>query len=414
MTKKFKPHVLDYLEERGYVEQATHLEDTRRLLNEGPVTFYIGFDATAESLHVGHLLQINIMHIMQEYGHKPIVLLGGGTTMVGDPSGRNDMRQMMTPETIRENTKLFRKLFSRYLDFSEGEGQILNNADWLLDLNYVEFLREIGPHFSVNRMLGAESYKARLETGLTFLEFNYMIMQAYDFLHLFRHHNCIMQFGGNDQWSNIIAGVDLIRRKEQGSASALAFTLLTTSDGVKMGKTAKGALWLDAHLTSPYEFYQYWRNIEDASVVQSLLMMTRLSTAEIKELAKLQGADINKAKEILAFEVTAIAHGKEEAQKAQDAARALFADGGESSNIPHTDYSQSEFAEGKDLLTILTEVGLIKSRSEGRRLIEQNGLSINGEKEPDWQRVISLKDFQDGKMMIQKGRKIFHEIRLEN
>src|SRR6056297_16310 len=355
-------NVYEILQERGYLEQATHLEEIKDLLDNEKVTFYIGFDATAESLHVGHLLQIMVMKHMQNAGHRPIVLLGGGTTMVGDPTGKTDMRKMLTPEEIDKNAKKFKSYFEKYIDINDGNALILNNADWLLDLNYVKLLREVGVHFSVNRMLAAECYKSRLEKGLSFLEFNYMIMQSYDFLHLFNNYNCKMQFGGNDQWSNIIGGVELIRKKERESAFGVTFTLLTTSEGKKMGKTEKGALWLDHKLTSPYDFYQYWRNIEDADVKNTLYLMTFLSKEEVERLGNLEGAEINKAKEVLAFEVTKIVHGEDEAIKAMKAAKALFDKGTSDKNIPHTQMNKSDFDSPVLLIDLLNDVGLAQSK----------------------------------------------------
>ena len=405
-------NVYDVLMERGYIEQASHPEEIREILGKEKITFYIGFDPTAESLHIGHFLQIMVMRHMQAAGHRPIALLGGGTTMVGDPTGKTDMRQMLTRESIAENAEKFKKYFSKYLDFSEGKTLMLNNADWLLDLNYVDFLREIGVHFSVNRMLAAECYKARLEKGLSFLEFNYMLMQGYDFWYLYKNYNCIMQFGGNDQWSNILGGMELVRRKERGQAFAMTFALLTNSDGKKMGKTEKGALWLDADLTPPYEFYQYWRNTEDAKVGECLALLTFLPMEEIKQLASLEGAAINQAKERLAFEVTKIVHGAEAAQKAQQASRALFAEGNKMEDVPHTEMEKALFAEGIALVDLMLQTNLAQSKSEARRLIKQNGISLNDEKVQDIAQVLTLKDFADGQLMLRKGKKIYHQIRL--
>jgi tyrosyl-tRNA synthetase len=405
-------NVYEILQERGYLEQATHPEEIRDLLANEKVTFYIGFDATAESLHIGHLLQIMVMKHMQEAGHRPIVLLGGGTTMVGDPTGKTDMRKMLTPEEIDKNAQMFKSHFEKHIDFSEGKALILNNADWLLNLNYIELLREIGVHFSVNRMLAAECYKSRLDTGLSFLEFNYMIMQSYDFLHLYNNFDCKMQFGGNDQWSNIIGGVELIRKKERGSAFGVTFTLLTTSEGKKMGKTEQGALWLDPNLTSPYDFYQYWRNIEDADVKNTLYLMTFLPKEEVERLGNLEGAEINKAKEVLAYEVTKIVHGEQEAQKAMKAAKALFDKGTSDKNIPHTEMSKEDFSDPVLLIDLLDQIGLAQSKSEARRLIKQNGISLNDKKVKELYREITLEDFENDKLLLQRGKKKFHEIRI--
>lgn len=405
-------NVYGILQERGYLEQETHSEEIKDLLEKEKVTFYIGFDATAESLHVGHLLQIMVMKHMQKAGHRPIVLLGGGTTMVGDPTGKTDMRKMLTPEEIDKNAKMFKSYFEKYIDFSDGKALVLNNADWLLDLNYVELLREIGVHFSVNRMLAAECYKSRLDKGLSFLEFNYMIMQSYDFLHLYKNYDCKMQFGGNDQWSNIIGGVELIRKKERGSAFGVTFTLLTTSEGKKMGKTEKGALWLDPQLTTPYEFYQYWRNIEDADVKKSLYLMTFLPKDEVERLGNLEGSKINKAKEILAYEVTKIVHGEKEALRAMNAAKALFDRGRSDKNIPHSNMERSYFKEPILLIDLLEEVDLVQSKSEARRLIKQNGISVNDKKVKELYKEITLDDFVENKLLLQRGKKKYLEIRI--
>jgi tyrosyl-tRNA synthetase len=407
-------NVFDVLEERGFIRQTTYAEEIRELLGKEKVTFYIGFDPTADSLHVGHFIQVIIMMYMQKYGHRPIVLLGGGTTMVGDPSGRTDMRQMMTKDDIMQNARKFAQLFDRFIGFDDGKAIIENNADWLLDLNYVNFIRTIGRHFSVNNMLRAECYKQRLETGLTFLEFNYMLMQGYDFLELYRRHNCKMQFGGDDQWSNILAGVDLVRREEQEKVYGMTFALLTTSEGKKMGKTQKGALWLDPLKTTPYEFYQYWRNVEDADVRNCLAMLTFLPMEEVERLGGLKDQEINQAKEILAYEVTSLVHGKEEAEKAQQAARALFTGQGLTDDVPKTVLSAEDFAgEGVGLVTLLAQIGLVKSKGEGFRTIEQGGLSVNGEKETDAKRAIRAEDFTEGRLLLKKGKKTYHLIEIE-
>jgi len=406
-------NVFDVLKERGFIEQVTHEDEVRELLGKENVKFYIGFDPTADSLHVGHFIQIIVMMYMQKYGHTPIALVGGGTTMVGDPSARDEMRSLMTKETIMENGKKFEKLFGKYIDFSDGKAILDNNADWLLDLNYVDFIRDIGRHFSVNNMLRAECFKQRLEKGLSFLEFNYMLMQSYDFLELSRRYDCKMQFGGNDQWSNIISGVDLVRREESKQVYGMTFALLQTSEGIKMGKTMKGALWLDPEKTSPYEFYQYWRNVEDADVNNCLRMLTFLSLEEIAELSELKGEQINRAKEVLAFEVTRLVHGEEEAQKAQDGARAAFSGGGNLDNIPKTAIPASEFdGEGMGIVTLIHKLGLVPSKGEGFRTIEQGGLLVDDVKVTDTKMMITKENFNDGKLIIKKGKKTFHLIEL--
>ena len=404
-------NVYDILKERGFLEQETHAE-VRDLLGKEKVTFYIGFDATADSLTAGHFLTIMAMKHMQNAGHRPIALLGGGTTMIGDPSGKSDMRSMLTRETIEHNAERFHEQLSHFIDFSDGKAIVANNADWLLDLNYVQLLREVGVHFSVNRMLTAECYKQRMERGLTFFEFNYMIMQSYDFWKLNQLYNCQLEMGGNDQWSNIIGGVELIRRKEQKPAFGLTFKLLTTSDGIKMGKTMKGALWLDPNKTSPYEFYQYWRNIEDVKVEECLGLLTFLPMEDVRRLGALEGADINKAKEVLAYETTKIVHGQEEAEKAQVAAKSIFVHGTKSVDMPTTTYPKAELEEGKDLITLLVDTKLAKNRSEGRRLIQQGGVTVNDEKITDFARVFTTADFdEEGALVIKKGKKGFHQIK---
>jgi tyrosyl-tRNA synthetase len=405
-------NVYDILQERGYIEQATAEEEIRDLLGREPVTFYIGFDPTADSLHVGHFIQVMVMMHMQRAGHRPIALLGGGTAMVGDPSGKSDMRKMLTEEIIADNARLFQKQFSKFLDFGEGKAIMVNNADWLLGLNYIEFLRTIGVHFNVNRMLSAECFKNRMEKGLTFLEFNYMIMQAYDFLELFRRYNCKMQLGGNDQWSNIIAGADLVRKVDAKPAYGLTFTLLTTSEGKKMGKTESGALWLDAEKTPPYDFYQYWRNVDDRDVEKCLALLTFIPMEEVRRLGALEGSAINEAKETLAFEVTKMVHGEDEAVKAENAARALFAGAEESEDIPFTHMEQSRLDTGIDIISVLVETGLASSRSDGRRLISQGGIYVNNERIEDETHAIHTKDLDNGKILIRKGKKIYHQIRI--
>jgi len=407
-------NVYDILKERGFIEQATHEEEIREMLGKESVTFYIGFDATADSLTAGHFLTIMAMMHMQKAGHRPIALLGGGTTMIGDPSGKSDMRTMMTRETINHNAECFYKQLSRFIEFDNDKAIIANNADWLLDLNYVQFLREVGVHFSVNKMLSAECYKQRMEKGLTFFEFNYMLMQSYDFLKLNQMYGCTLEMGGNDQWSNILGGVDLIRRKEQKPAYGLTFKLLTTSEGIKMGKTMKGAVWLDPEKTSPYEFYQYWRNIEDVKVEECLALLTFLPMEEVRRLGALEGAEINKAKEVLAYEITKIVHGEEEAVKAQEAARALFAEGGKSADIPTTTYKKAEMDEGKDLITLLVDTKLAKTRSEGRRLIIQGGITVNDTKITEFDKKFTTADLnEDGVLLIKKGKKGYHQIKVE-
>ncbi len=403
-------NVYDVLAERGYVEQATHEDEIRELLGKESVTFYIGFDPTADSLHVGHFIQVMVMMHMQQAGHKPIALIGGGTAMVGDPSGRTDMRQMLTMEQIRKNSESFKKQFSRFIDFGEGKAIMVNNADWLLKLNYVEFLRDIGRHFSVNRMLAAECFKNRLEKGLSFLEFNYMLMQSYDFLELYRLHNCKLQLGGNDQWSNIISGVDLVRRSENAATYGLTFKLLVTSEGNKMGKTQSGAVWLDPSKTTPYDFYQYWRNVDDPDVKNCLSLLTFIPMDEVNRLGALQGAEINHAKEVLAYEVTKLVHGQEEADKAQAAAKALFGAGGDSESIPTTEFSKSDFDKGMDIIALLSKTGLISSNSEGRRLIQQGGIYMEDTQVTDFARVVTSADLKDGKLLIRKGKKVYHQV----
>ncbi len=406
--------VYDTLVERGFIEQCTHEKELRELLEKEKVTFYIGFDATADSLTAGHFLTIMAMMHMQKAGHRPIALLGGGTTMIGDPSMRSDMRQMMTIEQIQHNASCFKEQLSHFISF-DNDGAILeNNANWLLDLNYVNFLRDVGIHFSVNKMLTAECYKSRMEQGLTFFEFNYMLMQSYDFLELNRRYDCCLEMGGNDQWSNILGGVDLIRRKEQKPAYGLTFKLLTTSDGKKMGKTQKGAVWLDPAKTSPYDFYQYWRNIEDAKVEECLGLLTFLPMDEVRRLGALEGAEINKAKEVLAYEITKIVHGEEEAKKAQAAAKALFVSGGVAGSVPTYTYPADKLAEGVDIISILVDTKLAPTRSEARRLVNQGGVTVNDVKVPAFDAVYGSKDFNENQaFMVKKGKKGFFQIKAE-
>ncbi len=405
-------NVFDVLKERGLIAQTTHEEEIRELLGKEKVTFYIGFDPTADSLHVGHFLQMVVMRHMQNYGHRPIALVGGGTGHIGDPSGRTDMRQMMTKEIIDHNCECFKKQLSSVVDFSEGKAIMVNNADWLLDLNYIEFLREIGSCFSVNKMLTAECFKQRLEKGLSFLEFNYMLMQSYDFLMLNRKYGCKMELGGDDQWSNILGGIDLCRRKDQTQVYGMTFTLLANSEGKKMGKTAKGAVWLDPEKTTPYEFYQYWVNVQDADVINCLKLLTFVQMEEIREMEKWEGKQLNEAKKRLAFEVTKLVHGEEEAVKSRDAAAAIFAGGGVSNDMPTSEVAKAEI-EGLTILDLLTNIKLIPSKGEGRRLIQQNGLSVNGEKVTDVNMAVTEKLFEDDGMIVKKGKKVFHRVILK-
>lgn len=404
-------NVLDTLLERGYIKQFTHEEETRELLEKEKITFYIGFDPTADSLHVGHFITMIFMAHMQRAGHRPIALIGGGTAMVGDPSGKTDMRKMLTKEEIENNVASIKKQMEKFIDFSDDKAILANNADWLLKLNYVDFLREVGVHFSVNRMLTAECFKQRLEKGLSFLEFNYMLMQGYDFYVLNQKYNCKMELGGDDQWSNMIAGVELVRRKAQGQAMAMTCTLLTNSQGQKMGKTVGGALWLDPKKTSPYDFYQYWRNVDDADVEKCLRLLTFVPMDEIKKLAALEGAAINEAKKVLAFEVTKLIHGEEEAKKAQSAAESLFGAGGNMDNVPTVKIENEQV--GSLLLDILVAGKIIPSKAEGKRLVQQGGLSLNGEKVTDIKRTLNKEDFEDGVALIKRGKKNFNKIIIE-
>ncbi|MCI5514689.1 MAG: tyrosine--tRNA ligase [Oscillospiraceae bacterium] len=401
--------VYEELVERGLIAQVTDEEKIRDLVNNGKAVFYIGFDPTADSLHVGHFMALTLMKRLQEAGNKPIALIGGGTAMIGDPSGRTDMRQMMTQETIQHNCDCFKKQMSRFIDFGEGKAMMVNNADWLLDLNYINVLREVGACFSVNRMLNAECYKQRMEKGLSFLEFNYMIMQSYDFYALYQKYGCNLQFGGDDQWSNMIGGMELIRRKLGKEANAMTITLLTNSEGKKMGKTQKGAVWLDAEKTTPYEFYQYWRNVDDGDVIKCMKLLTFIPMEEINEYAKLEGAELNKAKEALAYSLTTLVHGEEEADKAQAAAKALFAGGSDDSNMPSTVIDKADLEDGKiTLLSIMTKAGMIKSNGEGRRLIQQGGVSVDDEKISDVFHAVTAEQLEKG-IIVKKGKKVFHK-----
>ncbi len=402
-------NVYDVLKERGLIAQTTHDKEIRELLGREKVTFYIGFDPTADSLHVGHFLQMVVMKHMQDYGHRPIALVGGGTGFVGDPTGRTDMRQMMTKEIIEHNCECFKKQLSSVVDFSDGKAIMVNNADWLLDLNYIDFLRDIGTCFSVNKMLTAECFKQRLEKGLSFLEFNYMLMQSYDFLMLSRKYGCKMELGGDDQWSNILGGIDLCRRKDQKQVYGMTFTLLTTSEGKKMGKTAGGAIWLDPAKTTPYDFYQYWVNVQDADVINCLKLLTFVPMEEINEMANWEGRELNEAKRRLAYEVTKLVHGEDEAEKCKKTAEAVFGSGDVSDDMPTTNIPD---AVGMGLLDMLLLTKLVPSKGEARRLIQQNGLSINDEKATDPNAVVTEDMFKDGSMIIKKGKKKYHRVTL--
>ncbi len=403
--------IYDELVARGLIAQVTDEKEIRELVNNGKAVFYIGFDPTADSLHVGHFMALCLMKRLQMAGNKPIALIGGGTGMIGDPSGRSDMRTMMTPETIQHNCDCFKKQMSRFIDFSDGKALMVNNADWLLNLNYIDVLREVGACFSVNNMLRAECYKQRMEKGLSFLEFNYMIMQSYDFYRLYTDYGCNMQFGGDDQWSNMLGGTELIRKKLGKDAYAMTITLLLNSEGKKMGKTQKGAVWLDPEKTSPYEFYQYWRNVADADVLKCIRMLTFLPLEEIDKMNDWEGSQLNTAKEILAFELTKLVHGEEEAIKAQTAAKALFGAGGDLEHMPTTVLSEEDFADGKiGVIDAMLKAGVIKSRGEGRRLVEQGGVSLDDEKVTDFAAVIEKAAFEKGHVILKKGKKVFNKL----
>ena len=406
--------IYEELKARGLIAQVTNEEEIRKLVNEGKATFYIGFDPTADSLHVGHFMALCLMKRLQMAGNKPIALIGGGTTMIGDPSGRTDMRQMMTFETIQQNGERFKKQMSKFIDFSEGKAMMVNNADWLLKLNYIDFLREFGACFSVNNMLRAECYKQRMEKGLSFLEFNYMIMQSYDFYELFERYGCNLQFGGDDQWSNMLGGTELIRKKLQKDAHAMTITLLLNSEGKKMGKTQSGAVWLDPEKTSPYDFYQYWRNIADNDVLKCLRMITFLPLEQIDEMDKWEGAKLNEAKEILAYELTMLVHNKEEADKAQEAAKALFSNGGDLTNIPTTELSQEDLADGKlDIVSLLVKCGLCPSKSEARRAVEQGGVEAAGEKVSELAKSFSAEELSGEGVVLKRGKKSYNRVILK-
>jgi len=402
--------IFDELKARGLLAQLTDEEEIKELINNGKATFYIGFDPTADSLHVGHFMALCLMKRLQMAGNKPIALIGGGTAMIGDPSGRSDMRTMMTKETIAHNVECFKKQMSRFIDFSEGKALLVNNADWLLDLNYVELLRDVGAHFSVNRMLTAECYKQRMEKGLSFLEFNYMIMQSYDFLSLYQNYGCNMQFGGDDQWSNMLGGTELIRRKLGKDAYAMTITLLLNSEGKKMGKTQKGAVWLDPNKTTPFEFYQYWRNVGDADVLKCIRMLTFLPLEEIEKMDSWEGSQLNQAKEILAYELTKLVHGEEEAEKAQASARALFS-AGNADNMPTFELTDEDFMDSKiDILGVVAKAGLTASRSEARRAVEQGGVTVNGEKVTDIKTAYEKDAFAGEGMIVKRGKKNFKRV----
>ena len=400
-------NVFDVLKERGLIAQCTHEEEIRELLGKEKVTFYIGFDPTADSLHVGHFLQMIVMRHMQQHGHRPIALVGGGTGHIGDPSGRTDMRQMMTEEIINHNCECFKKQLSRVIDFSDNKAIMVNNADWLLNLNYVEFLRDIGAHFSVNKMLTAECFKQRLEKGLSFLEFNYMLMQSYDFLMLNRKYDCRMELGGDDQWSNILGGLELCRRKDNKQVYGMTFTLLTNSEGKKMGKTQSGAVWLDENKTTPYEFYQYWVNVQDADVIKCLKMLTFIPMDEIRAMEKWEGAELNKAKRILAYELTKLVHGETEADKAKETSEAVFSGSGVSDDMPTTVIAD---VVGMGVLDMIAKTGIVASKGEARRLVQQNGISINDKKYTDINGVVTTDMLTDNGVIIKKGKKVFHRV----
>ena len=405
--------VYEELKARGLIAQVTDEPEIRDLVNNGKAVFYIGFDPTADSLHVGHFMALCLMKRLQMAGNKPIALIGGGTGMIGDPSGRSDMRQMLTPETIQHNCECFKKQMSRFIDFSDGKALMVNNADWLMDLNYIQLLREVGACFSVNRMLTAECYKQRMEKGLSFLEFNYMIMQSYDFYELFQKYGCNMQFGGDDQWSNMLGGTELIRRKLGKDAYAMTITLLLNSEGKKMGKTQSGAVWLDENKTSPFDFYQYWRNVDDADVLKCIRMLTFLPLEEIEKMESWEGSELNRAKEILAYELTALVHGEEKATKAQEAARALFSGAADTENMPTVALNVDDFTDGQIAVNeIMLKAGLVKSKGEARRLIQQGGVSIDDQKVTDPVAVVSHETLEKGHIILKKGKKVFYKVTL--
>lgn len=406
-------NVYDILVERGYLDQATDEKELREILAKEPITFYIGFDCTADSLTLGHYLQIMVMQHMQRAGHIPIALIGGGTTMIGDPSGKNDMRKIMTEETIDYNAEQFKRQLRHFLDFDNGKGHFTNNKDWLLNLNFVDFMREIGVHFTVNRMLGFDCYKNRMDQGLTFFEFSYMLMQSYDFLKLYRDFDCRLELGGSDQWSNMIGGYELVRKLEQDKVYAMTFKLLTTAEGKKMGKTESGTIWLDPEKTSPYELFQYMRNVDDRDVIKFMKLLTHLSLEEIDQYATLEGADLNKAKEVLAYEIVKDIHSKEEADKAKEAAKALFGQGGSLDNVPTTEIDEKTLAENKTVIDLIKLVGFVKSNSEGRRLVDQGGITIGEEKAKAFDQEITKDLFKDGQLLLRKGKKVYHKLVLK-
>ena len=406
-------NVYDILVERGYVDQSTDEKELREILGKDPITFYIGFDCTADSLTLGHYLQIMVMQHMQRAGHIPIALIGGGTTMIGDPSGKNDMRKIMTEETIDYNAEQFKRQLRHFLDFDNGKGHFTNNKDWLLNLNFVDFMREIGVHFTVNRMLTFDCYKNRMDQGLTFFEFSYMLMQSYDFLKLYRDFNCRLELGGSDQWSNMIGGYELVRKLEQDKVYAMTFKLLTTAEGKKMGKTESGTIWLDPEKTSPYELFQYMRNVDDRDVIKFMKLLTHLSLEEIDQYAALEGADLNKAKEVLAYEIVKDIHSKEEADKAKEAAKALFGQGGSLDNVPTTEIDEKTLAENKAVIDLIKLVGFVKTNSEGRRLVDQGGITIGEEKAKAFDQEITKDLFKDGQLLLRKGKKVYHKLVLK-
>ena len=406
-------NVYDILVERGYVDQSTDEKELREILGKEPITFYIGFDCTADSLTLGHYLQIMVMQHMQRAGHIPIALIGGGTTMIGDPSGKNDMRKIMTEETIDYNAEQFKRQLRHFLDFDNGKGHFTNNKDWLLHLNFVDFMREIGVHFTVNRMLPFDCYKNRMDQGLTFFEFSYMLMQSYDFLKLYRDFNCRLELGGSDQWSNMIGGYELVRKLEQDKVYAMTFKLLTTAEGKKMGKTESGTIWLDPEKTSPYELFQYMRNVDDRDVIKFMKLLTHLSLEEIDQYAALEGADLNKAKEVLAYEIVKDIHSKEEADKAKEAAKALFGQGGSLDNVPTTEIDEKTLAENKTVIDLIKLVGFVKTNSEGRRLVDQGGITIGEEKAKAFDQEITKDLFKDGQLLLRKGKKVYHKLVLK-
>ncbi|VFB15712.1 Tyrosine--tRNA ligase [Urinicoccus massiliensis] len=406
-------NVYDILVERGYVDQSTDEKELREILGKEPITFYIGFDCTADSLTLGHYLQIMVMQHMQRAGHIPIALIGGGTTMIGDPSGKNDMRKIMTEETIDYNAEQFKRQLRHFLDFDNGKGHFTNNKDWLLNLNFVDFMREIGVHFTVNRMLTFDCYKNRMDQGLTFFEFSYMLMQSYDFLKLYRDFNCRLELGGSDQWSNMIGGYELVRKLEQDKVYAMTFKLLTTAEGKKMGKTESGTIWLDPEKTSPYELFQYMRNVDDRDVIKFMKLLTHLSLEEIDQYASLEGADLNKAKEVLAYEIVKDIHSKEEADKAKEAAKALFGQGGSLDNVPTTEIDEKTLAENKTVIDLIKLVGFVKTNSEGRRLVDQGGITIGEEKAKAFDQEITKDLFKDGQLLLRKGKKVYHKLVLK-